>query len=309
GGGGSGAGRAPVADDTIGCAAFGERETRTNSNGSSSIASEDGPLEDSEGGGLNGVGGGAGCGAGASFGGSCTTATASTCSPADSTSVSGGGGGGGVSAGGGGGPFSFESSDVPRWRRAMEDDPFGALLGESEGGAGGGGLYSAGAGAAFSHSVGNSSSRGTVSPGLEVCGGGRGGITREGFCPWAEEAESALALRAAAAAAAASAAEGVEVGGRTEGDDGSGTGVGGDPDDDEEGARFPLVVGGAVLKVDWADPLRYHIHLNGGIKGPSAPPELGMMPDGRTASSRVGGATRVPAPAGMWVACAPRQGG
>ncbi|CAM9925534.1 unnamed protein product [Discosporangium mesarthrocarpum] len=34
----------------------------------------------------------------------------------------------------------------------------------------------------------------------------------------------------------------------------------------------PLVVAGAVLKVDWADPLRYHIHLNGGIKGPSVAP-------------------------------------
>lgn len=47
-----------------------------------------------------------------------------------------------------------------------------------------------------------------------------------------------------------------------------------------------LVVDGAVLKVDWADPLRYHIHLNGGIKGPSAPPgEVGMS-DGRSILSR-----------------------
>lgn len=46
------------------------------------------------------------------------------------------------------------------------------------------------------------------------------------------------------------------------------------------GGGVPLVVGGAVLKVDWADPLRYHIHLNGGIKGPSAPSEIGM-PDNR----------------------------
>lgn len=48
----------------------------------------------------------------------------------------------------------------------------------------------------------------------------------------------------------------------------------------------PLVVDGAVLKVDWADPLRYHIHLNGGIKGPSAHPgEVGMS-DGRPMISR-----------------------
>jgi hypothetical protein len=33
----------------------------------------------------------------------------------------------------------------------------------------------------------------------------------------------------------------------------------------------PLVVDGVVLKVDWADPLRYHIHLHGGIKGPREP--------------------------------------
>jgi hypothetical protein len=30
----------------------------------------------------------------------------------------------------------------------------------------------------------------------------------------------------------------------------------------------PLVIDGVLLKVDWADPLRYHIHLHGGIKGP-----------------------------------------
>lgn len=49
---------------------------------------------------------------------------------------------------------------------------------------------------------------------------------------------------------------------------------------------MPLVVDGAVLKVDWADPLRYHIHLNGGIKGPSAPPgEVGVS-DGRCNLSR-----------------------
>ncbi|CAM9444428.1 unnamed protein product, partial [Phaeothamnion confervicola] len=32
----------------------------------------------------------------------------------------------------------------------------------------------------------------------------------------------------------------------------------------------PLMVEGRRLEVDWADPLRYHIHLNGGIKGPLA---------------------------------------
>ncbi|CAM9973282.1 unnamed protein product [Ectocarpus fasciculatus] len=52
-------------------------------------------------------------------------------------------------------------------------------------------------------------------------------------------------------------------------------------------AAVPLVVGGATLKVDWADPLRYHIHLNGGIKGPSAPPEFGV-PNGRPASRGAG---------------------
>lgn len=49
----------------------------------------------------------------------------------------------------------------------------------------------------------------------------------------------------------------------------------------------PLIVGGAVLKVDWADPLRYHIHLNGGIKGPCSPPEL-ALPESRP-SARVSG--------------------
>lgn len=43
------------------------------------------------------------------------------------------------------------------------------------------------------------------------------------------------------------------------------------------GGGVPLVVGGTVLKVDWADPLRYHIHLNGGIKGPCAVQEVGMI--------------------------------
>ncbi|CAM9900864.1 unnamed protein product [Ectocarpus sp. 4 AP-2014] len=52
-------------------------------------------------------------------------------------------------------------------------------------------------------------------------------------------------------------------------------------------AGVPLVVGGATLKVDWADPLRYHIHLNGGIKGPSAPPEFGVQ-NGRPASRGAG---------------------
>ena len=51
----------------------------------------------------------------------------------------------------------------------------------------------------------------------------------------------------------------------------------------------PLVVDGAVLKVDWADPLRYHIHLNGGIKGPSAAPPEVRMPDGRSTSRGVNG--------------------
>lgn len=43
----------------------------------------------------------------------------------------------------------------------------------------------------------------------------------------------------------------------------------------------PLIVGGAMLKVDWADPLRYHIHLNGGIKGPCATQEMGAPIDNR----------------------------
>lgn len=56
------------------------------------------------------------------------------------------------------------------------------------------------------------------------------------------------------------------------------------------GGGVPLVVDGAILKLDWADPLRYHIHLNGGIKGPCAPDEMAGS-DARAFPSGVRGRT------------------
>ena len=304
-GGGGGACRAPVAGDAVGVAAYGERGSRNNSNSSgTTCASEDDPLGACKG----GVAGG--CGACSS---SCTaTTTASTLSPVDSTAAdingggSGGGGGGCTAPRGGGGPIGFEKAEEPeRCRRGMKLDPRGAQ---------GGSIFNL-------MSVGNSS-RGTVSPSLDWSGGGT--VRGEGFSPSTEGADSALQSAVALAKAAEAVVAAARVGDGEEGvgtaggggsdgtAEGGGVGVG-DGSDEVEGERFPLVVGGAVLKVDWADPLRYHIHLNGGIKGPSAPPELGMgtLPDGRLVSSRVGAgsASRGPAPAGMWVACAPRQGG
>ena len=106
--------------------------------------------------------------------------------------------------------------------------------------------------------------------------GGRGGAgaggNGNGFCCWDEE----------------TAANGG--GGESGGDLGE---PGDSPETGGAGTKgttsVPLVVGGATLKVDWADPLRYHIHLNGGIKGPSASPEFGMPPDGRPGSRGGGG--------------------
>lgn len=84
-----------------------------------------------------------------------------------------------------------------------------------------------------------------------------------------------------------------------------------DVSDGGGGGGVPLMVGGAVLKVDWADPLRYHIHLNGGIKGSSPPPELGMLDGGSRSSSRSGGLGHVRAvqPSCVGVGPLPRNRG
>eukprot|EP00903_Cladosiphon_okamuranus_P022279 g20485.t1 len=112
-------------------------------------------------------------------------------------------------------------------------------------------------------------------------GGGGGG---NGFGCWDEET-------IASATAADGGDSGVDHGaaGAVAGDRGDSAGDGEETRGAGTGGAVPLVVGGATLKVDWADPLRYHIHLNGGIKGPSASPEFGMPPDGRPCSRGGGG--------------------
>ncbi|CAM9621895.1 unnamed protein product, partial [Scytosiphon promiscuus] len=110
--------------------------------------------------------------------------------------------------------------------------------------------------------------------------GGGGGLSASdgGFLSWGDAPAAPTATTAAISADnGGDLGTGDPEGGGNGGGAGATTAVG-----------VPLVVGGATLKVDWADPLRYHIHLNGGIKGPSAPPEFGM-PDGRLPSRGGGG--------------------